>query len=392
MGIRRGTIVVTSVYKRAGGRNYYFKFTDLDGKRHQLSTGKANKRDALLYAQAYVDRLAEGNRHERMTLAELVKLYEDPATNPRRKEALVAGTNYTLQYAQMTARNARELTRLLSTTTYLNMQLIDLQKRDIKDIASIIVEAHGRRRKSQMIYSTLKVALSQAESDGLIDQSPSVRLPNIRYIEKKKETLTPEQVKYLLSRPDLFPSPEYHAYITVLASTGMRRGEGLAIHESRLHDGVLTIDSQFTTGSMVTPVPPKWGVIRIIPLPSLAREALKSVTPKEDGHYFPHYDRWTDISLGRLKAALMAADPGRKALWSRLGHHLLRHSANTNLLIEGASPVLVAEYLAWKHQELFDMQRRYTHLVAMNLMPVADKLDELYMPKEKGTILQMKQS
>ena len=64
MGIRRGTIVVTSVYKRAGGRNYYFKFTDLDGKRHQLSTGKANKRDALLYAQAYVDRLAEGNRHE----------------------------------------------------------------------------------------------------------------------------------------------------------------------------------------------------------------------------------------------------------------------------------------------------------------------------------------
>ena len=391
MGIRRGTIVVTSVYKRTGGRSYYFKFTDLDGKRHQLSTGKTNKRDALLYAQAYIDRITEGNRHDRMTLAELIRLYESPATNPRRKEALVAGTNYTLQYAQMTARNAKELTKLLDTTTYLKMQLVDLQKRDIKDIASIIVEAHGRRRKSQMIYSTLKVALSQAESDGLIDQSPGMRLPNIKYTEKKKEALTPEQVRYLLSRADLFPSPEYYAYMTVLASTGMRRGEGLAIHESRLHDGVLTIDSQFTTGSMVTPVPPKWGVIRIIPLPSLALAALKQVTPR-DGYYFPHYDRWTDISLGKLKAALMAADPKRKVLWAKLGHHLLRHSANTNLLVSGANPVLVAEYLAWKHQELVDMQRRYTHLVAMNLVPVADMLDELYKPQENTKALYIKYS
>jgi integrase len=379
MATNRGTIMVTTVYKRKGGRSYYFKYTDPDGKRRQLSTGRANKRDALLYAQAYVDRLAEQGTRSRTTLSELLKLYEDPANNPRRKEALVAGTNYTMQYALMNARNAKELARLLQATPYLSMQISQLQKRDIKDIASIIVEKHGRRRKSQMLYSTLKVALSQAESDGLVATSPAARLPNIKYIEKRCDALTPDQVQWLLGHPDLFPCPEYYAFITVIAATGMRRGEALAINESRLHDGVLTIDSQFTTGSFTEPVPPKWEITRIIPLPKLALAALASLTPV-CGYYFPHYERWTDINMGKLKTALRIADPERKEVWNQMGHHLLRHSANTNLLVAGASPVLVAEYLAWRHQELVDMQRRYTHLVAMNLMPIAEKLDELYSP------------
>jgi site-specific recombinase XerD len=87
--------------------------------------------------------------------------------------------------------------------------------------------------------------------------------------------------------------------------------------------------------------------------------------------------------MGKLKAALKAADPKRADIWAKLGHHVLRHSANTNLLVSGALPVLVAEYLAWKHQELTDMQRRYTSMVAMNLKPIADKLDEIYTPSEK---------
>jgi integrase len=382
MPIKRGTIVVTTVYRRKGGKSYYFKYTDLDGKRHQLSTGKANKRDATLYAQAFVDRLAEGNRTERMTLSELISLYEDPATNPRRKDALVNGGNYTIRYALMVARYAKVLHLLLSSSPYISMQLSSLTKRDIKDIASIIVEKHGRRRKSQMIYSVLKVALSQAESDGIMVSSPAMRLPNIRYTENKRQAIPPEMVQYLLSHPELFPSPEYHAFITVVATTGMRRGEALAIHEDKLHDGVLTIDSQFTTGAMTEPVPPKWCVTRIIPLPSLALAALDTLTRK-DGYYFPHYDRWTDINMGKLKAALKAADPKRADKWAKLGHHVLRHSANTNLLVSGALPVLVAEYLAWKHQELMDMQRRYTSMVAMNLKPIADKLDEIYTPSEK---------
>jgi hypothetical protein len=207
MATNRGTIMVTTVYKRKGGRSYYFKYTDPDGKRRQLSTGRANKRDALLYAQAYVDRLAEQGTRSRTTLSELLKLYEDPATNPRRKEALVAGTNYTMQYALMNARNAKELARLLQATPYLSMQISQLQKRDIKDIASIIVEKHGRRRKSQMLYSTLKVALSQAESDGLVATSPAARLPNIKYIEKRCDALTPTRCNGCWAIPICSPAP-----------------------------------------------------------------------------------------------------------------------------------------------------------------------------------------
>jgi len=139
-------------------------------------------------------------------------------------------------------------------------------------------------------------------------------------------------------------------------------------------------------------VKPKWGVVRAIPLPSIAKKALESQKPDRNGRLFDLSINDIASAMIKLKAALMAVDKDNKDVWEKLTPHILRHSANTNLLVSGANPVLVAEYLAWKHQELVDMQRRYTHLVAMNLVPVADMLDELYKPRKENKNLYMKQS
>lgn len=384
MASKRGSISLTSVYRRKGSQNYYFKYTDKDGKRRQLSTGKTVKKDARQYAQDFIDSLVSRERFSRMTLGELIKLYTDPATNPRYKEAKVNTTNYTHRYALLTARNMSGLLKVLEerTPTLLTLQLCDLIRRDIKDIAAEIVEIKGRCRTAQMYFLSLKVALSQAESDGLVQASPAKGLPNIKYQEKRRTALSPGMISWMLSRKDLFPSEEYHAFLSVIAATGMRRGEALAINKEKLFNGVLTIDAQIATGES-QPTLPKWGVVRCIPLPKLALEALERQPVDSEGNYFPHYDKWSDLCMGRLKSALKAADPDNKAIWDSLGHHVLRHSLNTNLIVEGVSPILIAEYLSWRHQELIDIQRRYTHIMAMKLKPVADAIDMIYSKPER---------
>ena len=62
MTSKRGSISLTSVYRRKGSQNYYFKYTDKDGKRRQLSTGKTVKKDARQYAQDFIDSLVSRER------------------------------------------------------------------------------------------------------------------------------------------------------------------------------------------------------------------------------------------------------------------------------------------------------------------------------------------
>jgi integrase len=381
---KRGTISLGTVYKRKGSKSYYFKHTDQNGKRHQTSTGKTGKKAATLYAEEYLSRLRDRQTVKQSSLLEQLTQYLTPETNPRYKEAQVSGGHYTHRYALLIARNTAGLIEVLKTEMphLLDLPVSDLIRRDIKDVAAAIVKVKGHTRTAQMLYSALKVALSQAEEDGIINQSPAKGLANIKYQEKKKQAITPDLIAWMISRKDLFPSYDFWAYMTVIAGSGMRRGEALAINKDRIFNGVLCIDQQFTEGALETSLP-KWEIVRHIPLSRLALDALATIEPNADGFYFPHYGKWIDIQMGRLKASLMAADPSNKEVWKSLGPHLLRHSCNTNLLVSGASPVLVAEYLAWKHQELIDIQRRYTHMIAMNLKPVADAIDAMYSPAKE---------
>ena len=169
----------------------------------------------------------------------------------------------------------------------------------------------------------------------------------------------------------------------------MRKSEAMAIDSKSIYNGTLMINQQ------VSPhvnhlVAPKCGIIRSVPLSRITQAALSEIRPDKQGRYFPNYTyNCITTDLMKLRVALATEDKENAVIWKSLTPHMLRHSANTNLLVAGASPVLVAEYLAWKHQELVDMQRRYTHMVAMNLKPVADKIDELYEYKDaKKNILE----
>ena len=382
---------VGKLYKR--GAVWYFRITGDNGKRIQKSTGKTKKGEALEYAQEYLLNLGKGDvpYMHCPTLKEELTLYLEPTTNPRYRQAQLHGAFYSLGHARQVARLMDLMMKAMEKNApgILDKPVDQITRRDMKDIQIACVESHGHTRTAQHMFSTLKTVFSHLREDGIIAQSPSAGIPEIGYEKKVPIAIEPELIAWMLTRADLFPSTQFYNYITVLATTGMRRSEALAIDTQHLHEGILLIDQQVSphTDKMVKP---KWGIVRAIPLPSLARQALAAQKPYNNGLLFDLSINDVASAMIKLKAALKAVDQDNKDVWDKLTPHILRHSVNTNLLVSGANPVLVAEYLAWKHQELVDMQRRYTHMVAMNLKPVADMIDKLYTPSNDIKQMQIK--
>lgn len=373
------SISVGKLYKR--GKIWYFRFTDQNGQRSQRSTGKTVKREAMEVAQAFIDALQAtgGSRHASEPLRTEIAKYTSIETNPRYRQAKLYGTAYTLGYAKQVARLAGLLEQVLGSCrpSILDMPIGSITRRDLKEAQLRIVEERGHTRTSQHMFSTLKSMFSHLVDDGVLIQSPALGIPDIGYEKKRISAIDPSLIAWMLHEDRLFPCPIFRAYVTILASTGMRRSEAMAIDTHHITDGTLLIDQQ-ASPHHDEPVPPKWGIIRTIPLPRIALDALARITPDSQGRYFSSYNQGSvTFQMQVLKGSLCSLDPDNKKIWSTLTPHVLRHSANTNLLVAGCSPVLVAEYLAWKHQELVDMQRRYTHMIAMNLKPIADAMDDL---------------
>ena len=383
---QKGSLGLTKLYQRNGGKVWYFKYTDTGGRRCQRSTGLTDKREALRFQKKFLE-LSGRNRSVYATnksFRDVAMMYLDPETNPRRAEALVAEHHYSEQHALNVARYAGYLIKICdkSLPGILDKPIAELTRVDVKGISAAIVAERGKCRTAQHIFQACKTILKQAAADDLMLISPGSGIPNIGYKEKSMVSIHEGDIAWMLGKKELFPSLHYWVYVTVLATTGMRRGEAIAISTSRIIDGLLTIDRQVMANSQVLSEP-KWGLVRTITLAKVTLDALAQIQPDENGFYFPLTRNWVTNQLSLLKASLKAADPERATMWGKLTPHVLRRSLNTNLLLHGAPALLVAEYLSWHHQvqtldPIEPMQRRYFEAVSTDLQPVADAIDRLF--------------
>jgi len=368
------TTYVESIYLR--GNKYYFQYTDRTGKRRQKSTGTPDKKLALEIAQVFVKRLALGY-DDSQTLGSMLEQFSDKKTNPRYLQAQITKESYSELYAERVGYRAKHLLKIFPASL-LGRSLSYFTRPDMRDICLLILNQRGRTRAAQQDFQLVKAIFRQAVDDGYIPYSPATKMSDIKYEEEKKEAIPAENIAWLLSHPEFFPKPISYDFFFVLATTGMRRGEVLGIKGTKIFNGVLTIDQQYTVKGKFAE--PKMGVVRVIPLAKITREVLENRKPDKIGRLFPLSHSMVGNLFTAIRMAAMANDPINADMWSKLNPHLLRHSLNTNLLVDGQKPINVAEYLAWHHQELLTMQQRYTHLVAMNLKSIADAVDRLYMP------------
>ena len=259
---QKGSTQATKLYRRGESTTWYFKYTNGSGKRVQRSTGTSDRREALRFQKRFLT-LAGRNRAVNTTdknLREIARLFLDPDTNPRRREAMVAQKSYGLDHARNVARHTSYLIDICDKRLpgILDRPVAELGRRDVKDIAEAIVAERGSCRTSQQVFQACKTILAQAASDDLVLVSPGSGISNIQYKEKQKVSIHEQDIVWLLDHKDLFPSHEFWAFIKVLATTGMRRGEAIAVSTTRINGGMLTVDRQVKANSQVL-TPPKWG-------------------------------------------------------------------------------------------------------------------------------------
>lgn len=339
-------------YKRPESPYYYFKYTDPDtGKRIPKSTGCTLKKDARDEIAEFIDNLD----FHRGTLA----VYADPFFTDRcprvrrlRQEGKSIGTSH--------IRKSRAyLVNHILTDPIANIPITKIRRRDLYDFRNRLEDSVGRTNTLNKIVAVLTTILSEAALREDIPGNPGQGLGAVKYEKRQRKALSPEEVSRILLSGS--------AVASLLALTGMRVGEVLALSAKQRVGRLLTIDRAWKTSTELGP--PKWGKIRIIPLCTRAVEIFESLPLAEDLLF--HHPDGSRLGETWIRNHFLKIAPD-------ITPHYLRHSLNTNLLAAGADPILVQAYLGWSPRALTPVQLQYTHLGGQRLQPIADMIDTIY--------------
>ncbi len=368
------------------GNTYYFKYTDRTGVRYKKSTGYKRKSDAQKFIHSFITRMMNGIDPD-VTLRVLLKLYQDPDTNPKRNQASVTASNYSERYAKHTATHAKDLEDVLQkrVKVLLDKPMSDVIRLELKDAAILIVKEYGLCNKSVKLYKLLKSIFAQAADDGIIGVSPSQGLPDIKYKTATRKSLPAADIQLVLNTPHVFPNEKARRLFTIFATTGLRRSELLALNPDQLKGNILVVDRAYKDDSLKIIGSPKWDKIRVIPLCDIAFKAIKesfAENPDSDEPLRVN-SRMLSIWFNTIRTHALQLKVERPEAWKELTPHVLRHSLNTNLRLAGVFDILVSEYMSWEHQGLNAVQEGYTHVYAENLKPVAECIDRMYGRIEK---------
>lgn len=189
-------------------------------------------------------------------------------------------------------------------------------------------------------YTVARAALNGAVRDGLLARNPAlvVKRPKVGYTEARH--LSPAEVVALLSEAK--SSPHYPA-LALLAATGLRRGEALALKwkDLDLEVGVLEVNGTLSRsgGQLVTTRPKTERSRRTVPLSPSTVALLKATRQTQREQRMRAANIWTDTGYVFTTPSGQPVDPrnlfrsitlaARKAGLHGVGLHTLRHSAAT---------------------------------------------------------------
>ncbi len=103
----------------------------------------------------------------------------------------------------------------------------------------------------------------------------------------------------------------------------------------------------------------------------------KTIEIKSKGKLFNKKWSWVDIFFQQLRLMLRIKYPNEKLL-ENFSSHTLRHSLNTNLILDGQNKDLLQKYLGWSREEEFSTQLIYTHYGPKDLIPISDAITKIY--------------
>ncbi len=215
------------------------------------------------------------------------------------------------------------------------------------------------------VHAIVRQALQTALDDSLVARNVAggLRLP--RGDARKKRALSEPEVGALLAAA----RPRPRAALILLIATGLRRGELLALRwaDVDLKAANLCVrQSVEKTAAGLRLKLPKTRRSRVVAIPSVAVETLRTHRATQNGQRLKVGDLWVDLdlvfpgSLGELWDPAVFSRTCRRAAErakiGSLGPHSLRHTAASNMLILCIHPKVVADRL-WQQHDAHDDRR-----------------------------------
>jgi len=199
--------------------------------------------------------------------------------------------------------------------------------------------------------TVLRKVLGVAQDWELIAHAPQIH--RLKVPQQPFDFLTFEEAEQLAAAATA--EPLWSAMILLGMKAGLRLGElrGLTWKAIDLSAGRLMVHQAVSREILG---PPKWRVVREVPLPDCAIVALKAHRHLRGPFVFCQ-DNGAFLTQGRCKAPLKRAY--RRAGLRHIGWHALRHTYASHLVMRGAPLKVVQELLGHKHIE---MTMRYAHL------------------------------
>lgn len=205
-------------------------------------------------------------------------------------------------------------------------------------------------------YTVLRAALDGAVRDGLLARNPSaiVRRPGVQRTEARH--LSPAEVRRLLRAAA--PS-RYYSALLLIAGTGIRRGECLALRWADIDQdaGVLRIRGTLSRiGGKLTVTEPKSARSRrVLPLSPVTAALLSGQRKAQTAERLRAGSQWADTGHVFTTETGQPVDPrnlyrvvqiaAARAGLKDVGVHSLRHSAATAMLEAGVNIKAVSDLL-----------------------------------------------
>jgi len=248
--------------------------------------------------------------------------------------------------------------------------LSEITRADLIDFrARILKKIPDRINTVNKVMTVLKTIFKEAVIREEIEKDPTYGIGNIKHMPNQSGIFSLSELDKLFPPDFLGPWNEIldHTCFLVAASTGMRRGEILALHwkDVDFKNGAIRINSAWKDKDEVGL--PKWNKVRVTPillfrkrtLSRLKELKLQSGRSGPDDLVFCYADGTRLGSTwwqGRFHSAMKRA--GIDCISRNLHPHSLRHSLNTILRDAGKDSAKVRAVLGWRQERTQD---GYTH-------------------------------
>ena len=325
-------------------------------------------------------------------LATAVKAHQDGLALPGDRETVgsflttwLDGQSHRLRPG--TWRRYEQYVRVHTLPTLGRVPLVKLGPQHLQRLYEQRLTAGAGPTTVHHLHAVLHRALDQAMRWGLVGRNVADLVDPPRVVRHDMAVLGPDEVKRLLATAAGGP---LEALVTVAVTTGMRRGELLALRwrDVDLERRVVAVTGTLQrTGEGLAVTEPKTPRSRRqVELSAAAVEVLRRHRREQSERRLLIGPEWNDHDLV-FPSALGRPQEGRNMLYgqfrpllrraglAKIRFHDLRHTAATLMMARGIHPKIVSEMLG--HSTIAITLDLYSHVTPTMQGQAADAMDEL---------------